>query len=179
MSRFSGKRPSAGLIVGVLALVMAIAGTAVAVPANNTKITKAMIRTIADNEINKLAPTLSVAGARSARTANTANSAKIATNVLSAMVLADGTMLGSIPGGATSTLHASLPAYVQYQVSFGRDLTGCTISASIADNTADPALGMVSVGVVDSTTLTVKTVNQQGNGAERPFYVQAVCPGSS
>jgi hypothetical protein len=176
MSRFSGKRPSAGVIIGVLALVMAIAGTAAAVPSNNTPITKATIRTIADNEINKLAPTLSVAGARSARTANTANSAKIATNVLSAMVQADGTMLGSIPGGATSTLHASLPQYVQYEVTFGRDITGCTISASIADNTADPPVGMIGVGVLDATTLTVDTASQPGKGAELPFYVQAICP---
>jgi hypothetical protein len=182
MFKVSGKRPSAGVIIGMLALVMAIAGPAIAGPATKNTLTKRQVTAIAANEIHKLAPSLSVKRARTAdaantantaNTASTANTAKIATNVLSANVLANGTMLGSISSGATSTLVA--PDGI-YNVTLGRDITGCTISASSADNTNDPAVGMVAVGVLNSTTLRVITLNQSGIGTQRSFYVHAICP---
>ncbi len=90
------------------------------------------------------------------------------------MVLADGTTLGSIPAGATS----SQAFQGIYLVKFGRDIAGCTISASLATNSNSliPP-GEVDVGVGDAKTLLVRTYNPDGSAASRAFYVQAVCPG--
>src|SRR5215211_2535000 len=78
-------RPSPGLLVAVLALVAAVAGTAVAGPAATTsKLGKKKVAKIADQEINKLAPGLSVAHAESANSAIHANTATDAENAASA-----------------------------------------------------------------------------------------------
>jgi hypothetical protein len=71
-----GWRPSSGVLVGVLALVAAVAGPAVAGPtATTSKLSKKKVVKIADQEINKLAPGLSVAHAESANTATNADRA--------------------------------------------------------------------------------------------------------
>ncbi len=180
MSRFSGWHPSAPMVVAVIALVMAIAGTAIAGSATQGKITKEKVKTIVGN----LAPSLDVNSAKTADrattaeladTAKTAETAKIATNVLSANVRADGTMLGSIPAGATSQ---AVVFKGLYGVTFTRDITGCTISASLATNSNSqiPA-GEVDVGVADAKTLLIQTSDSTGALASRAFYAQAVCPG--
>ena len=188
MSKLRRNRPSAGVIIGLLALVVAIAGTAIA-SAPQGKITKDKVKTIVQN----LAPSLDVNSANTANTANSANTAdsaktadmagsaktadtaKIATNVLSANVLANGTMLGSIPAGATVD-----PVAFQgiRGVKFPRDITGCTISASLATNSNSqiPA-GEIDVGVGSARELVIETYDSTGSLAFRAFYVQAVCPG--
>ena len=167
MRRPTSTRPSAAMVVAVVALAFAMAGSAVAGTSGlNKPISKSKVRSIANQEIVKAAPTLSVAEAK------TANTAKIATNILSANVLADGTMLGSIPSGASS----SKAATGDYRVNLGRSITGCTISASSANNGA-PALGIVGVGVIDANTLQVFTRSPANVVQDRPFYVQAICPG--
>ena len=107
-----------------------------------------------------------------ATAADTANSAKIAGNVYSANVNPDGTMLGSIPSGATSSKNAT----GDYRVSFGRAITGCTIAASLGATSV--RLGMVAVGVLDANTLQVFTRDETNTVADRGFYVQAICPAS-
>lgn len=167
MSRFTSTRPSAAIIVAVIAVAFAVVGTAVAgTNGLNAKITKSKVKKIADGQIAAAAPNLSVGSAKSADTA------KIASNILSANVLGDGTMLGSIPNGATS----SKVATGDYRVSFGRSITGCTISASPANNTG-PSLGFVAVGVASDAQLQVFTRSPTNVVADRPFYVQAICPG--
>jgi hypothetical protein len=80
-----GWRPSSGVLVGVLALVAAVAGTAVAGPgATTSKLSKKKVVKIADREINKLAPGLSVAHAQSANTATHADTATSADKAVSA-----------------------------------------------------------------------------------------------
>jgi len=175
--------------MGFLALVVALGGTAFAASGHpdshaakkkkSHALTAAKVKKIADAEIKRLAPTLSVSSAKSATTATTAttaasaNSAKIAGNVLSAMVQADGTMLGSIPGGATS----SKTALGTYSVGFGRSIAGCTISAAAANNTG-PHVAFVAVGVIDANTLDVFTRDATNTVNDEPFYVQAICPPS-
>jgi len=67
--------------VAVVALVAAVAGTAVADPvASTSAINKKKVKKIATKQINKLAPGLSVAEAETANSANTANSADSANN---------------------------------------------------------------------------------------------------
>jgi hypothetical protein len=173
--------------MGFMALVIALGGTGYAAtgtghPATDAKkkkksrtLTSSAVKKIADDEIKKLAPKLSVAKADSATTAgtaNTANSAKIATNVLSANVTSDGTMLGSIPAGATS----SKTNVGTYNVSFGRAITGCTIAAAAANNTG-PRVAFTAVGVADANNLIVFTRDPANTVADEPFYIQAICPG--
>jgi hypothetical protein len=69
MSKFL--KPTASIIVAVLALSIAMFGTAVAGPA----LTKGVVKKIAKKEIAKAAPTLVVAKAASATTATTATTA--------------------------------------------------------------------------------------------------------
>ena len=121
--------------------------------------------------------TLSVKSATSAprpRRRRSATTAKIAGNVYSANVQADGTMIGSIPAGATS----SKTALGTYSVSFGRSITGCTISAAAANNTG-PHVAFTAVGVIDADTLDVFTRDPTNTVVDEPFYVQAICPPSS
>ena len=63
-------RPSPALVVAVLALVAGVTGVAVAQPAGKKPVTKKKVVKIADKEINKLAPQLSVANAADAETLN-------------------------------------------------------------------------------------------------------------
>jgi hypothetical protein len=159
----------------MIALVMAIAGTAIAGSGSQQKITKGKVKAIATKQINSLAPGLNVKSAKtagSATTATTANSAKIATNFLSANVAADGTMIGSVPDGATSSKNAT----GDYRVNLGRDVTGCTLAASASSVNSGPSLGFVAVGVINGTTLQVFTRNTTNVVVDRPFNVQAICP---
>lgn len=181
---------SPGTVLAFIALVVALGGTGYAAtgraPSHDgnaaTKkkkkshtLTSSSVKKIADAEIQKLAPKLSVASAKSATTATTANSAntaKIATNLLSANVRSDGSMLGSIPAGATS----SRAALGDYRVSFNRSLAGCTIAAAAANNTG-PQLAFVAVGVTaDPSTLQVFTRAPTNTVTDEPFYVQVICP---
>ena len=88
MRRGNSSRPSPAIIVAVLALVAALAGTALAAPgASTSAISKKKVKKIATKQINELAPSLSVAHAdtaESASTAETANTANSATNAQSA-----------------------------------------------------------------------------------------------
>jgi hypothetical protein len=148
------------VILGVLAVVLAITVPALAGSTFNGKITKAKVRTIARNQVRKLAPELNV------------NEAKIATNVLSANVLGNGTVLRSIPSGATATRISE----GEYRVNLGREIADCTISTSAASN-GDPDNVVVGVGVADATTLSVRVATVSGfHVIDAPFYVQAICP---
>ena len=107
-----------------------------------------------------------------ATAADSANSAKIAANVYSANVRGDGSLLGSIPTGATS----SRTAVGDYRVNLGRAITGCTIAVSLSNTAVQ--IGMVGVGVIDANTLQVFTRDGTNNPADLGFYVQAICPAS-
>jgi hypothetical protein len=74
-------RPSPATIVAVLALVAALAGTAIAGPdATISALTRSKVKKIANKRINQLAPGLHVASADTATTANTATNANTAQN---------------------------------------------------------------------------------------------------
>src|SRR5215208_3490756 len=80
MTRSKGRRPSPAMIVAATALIVALAGTAMAAPTAIKSILnkqeKKQVKSIAKNQVNKLAPDLSVKHAKTATTANTANTAK-------------------------------------------------------------------------------------------------------
>ena len=65
MRRTIRSRPSPSIVVAALALTAAVAGTAVAAPtADTSALTKSKVKRIANKQINKAAPGLSVATAR-------------------------------------------------------------------------------------------------------------------
>ena len=75
MGKVRCKAPSPAMVVAIIALVLAVAGSAVAGIATVSVLTKKekkQTKTIADNEVNRLAPSLSV---KSADTANSAANA--------------------------------------------------------------------------------------------------------
>ena len=85
MRKLFSRRPSPAMIVAIIAVILALAGTATAAL---TKKDKKKVRGIADSEITKMAPGLSVANAANA--SNAANAAKAA----------DSDALGGVgPGG--------------------------------------------------------------------------------
>jgi hypothetical protein len=160
------------LVLATVALVVALAGSAIAGQSSFAKITKSKVRNIAGKVVDNAAPNLSVASANRAGTADTAG---IASNLFSANVAANGGMLGSIPTGATS--QRTQTGF--YTVDFGRPLNGCTISASLANNGPAAAnTGSISAGVnSQGTQLQVVIVNDPGTAnADRGFYAQIICP---
>jgi hypothetical protein len=108
--RKTSEMPSPALVMATLALVAAMTGAAVASPGGTTsKLTKSKVKKIANKQITKAAPGLSVAHANTAGTANTATGAENA-NALDGLdstafprIVATETVnrdLGSIPGNA-------------------------------------------------------------------------------
>ena len=73
-------RPSATSVIALVALVLAVGGSAVADPGPANKITKSTVRKIAVKQINKAAPTLAVASAVNATNATNATNAVNATD---------------------------------------------------------------------------------------------------
>jgi hypothetical protein len=84
MTKSKGRRPSPAMIVALVALVVALAGTAMAAPTAIKSILnkkeKKQANNIAKNQINALAPGLSVKHANTAGSADTAKRADVATN---------------------------------------------------------------------------------------------------
>jgi hypothetical protein len=178
MRRFPTTRPSPALIVAMIALVLALAGTALA-GGTAAKITKSKVKTIAAKQINKLAPGLEVNSAKTATTADsakTATTAGIASNILSANVLASGATLGSIPAGVTSSKVTGNPG--TYEVVFPRSIAGCNLSASAGSATSQlPVLVGVAPKVNVPNTVGVFTRSSANVASDQDFYVQAICPG--
>ena len=172
------KRPSAAMIVAVIALALGLTGSAIA---GGGILSKGKVRAVANKQISKRAPGLAVAAAKTAGTARSADTAKSAdtagraTNTHAAQVDADGTMLGSIPAGVTAKrFRAGV-----YAVTFNRPVAGCMISAALGSNdvTGPPgSANVVPAAVVDENSVGVTTFDAAGAEADRDFYVQMVCP---
>lgn len=166
--------PSAGLLVAMIALVAALGGTAIAGPA--AKLNKAKVKAIADQQIGKAAPSLSVASATNATNAANATNAeraKIATNIIAANVTGGGGTLGSIPGGVSSTR----TALGTYEVVFPRSIAGCNLSASPGSATSpSPVLVGVAPKAGVPTTVIVFTRNAGNVVSDQDFFVQVICP---
>jgi hypothetical protein len=193
MKFITRNRPSAAMIVAVLAVSLGLGGSAVAASGVLTKKQVKQVKRISDKQITKRAPGLAVASAKRADTAARADTAKNAdtatradtatsadtagraTNVYAANVNADGALLGSVPAGTTSErISAGI-----YRVTFTRPVTGCLISSAFGSN--DGAISAGSTGVIPVTNenpnrVAVATFNNAGATEDRDFYVQMVCP---
>lgn len=104
------------MIVAALALTVALGGTAIAAdPA--AKINKAKVKTIAKKQINKLAPGLDVANAKTADTADTATTAE---NTFGVSADNSGNITDSTIQGATLQKAANT-----FTWTFPRDVVAC------------------------------------------------------
>ena len=127
------RRPSPAMIVAIVALIAALGGTAIGA----AFVTKKQSKKIAANQVNKLAPGLSVASAKSADSAKHADSATSATsatsadtatkadNVMAAKVASDGTLLFAAQGGTSVQAHTGGSGV--YGVLFPRNIDNCAI----------------------------------------------------
>ena len=106
MMRARGAGTTAAMAVAVVALIFAVAGTAIAGPdAISSKISKSKVKKIAKKQINKAAPGLSVANAETAGSAATAANADAVNGQKVVKVLA------KIPVGSTDATIATFHGF--------------------------------------------------------------------
>lgn len=109
------RRPSPAMIVAAIALIVALAGTAMAAPTAIKSILnkkeKKQAKNIAKNQINALAPTLSVKHATTAGSADTAKRADVATKADDADALSGHTVVaaGDLDGPGFITTSSCTP----------------------------------------------------------------------
>ncbi len=104
---FTRGRPSPAIVLAVIALVFAMAGSAVAgTDALSNKITKSKVKKIAKKQINKAAPGLDV---KSAKTADKATNADNATNAANAANATNATNAAAVNNVAVNRFFAQVP----------------------------------------------------------------------
>jgi hypothetical protein len=165
-----GGRPSPALIVAVIALVAALAGTAVAADPSTRKITKSKVKTIAVKQINKAAPDLAVASADTAGSAD---------NVLWAVVAnGAGANDAALARAGQDGTTVSEPASPAVNVDFGRAVTECAwIATKGAVANATPLAGEITTeGVAaNPNAVQVRTRTSAGLAVQDSFHVQLIC----
>ncbi len=177
------RRPSPAMVIAIVALIAALGGTALA----GGFVTKKKAKKIARNQVNKLAPGLSVASAKHADSATSADSAKHADsatsatnatssdtakkadNVLAAKVSSGGTLLFAAQGGTSVQAHTGGSGV--YGVLFPRDISNCAIvpggQAGSREINAFQSAATNRVGVL--------TFNSAGAAADAAFSLVIVC----
>jgi hypothetical protein len=184
------RRTSPALVVAVMALIAAVAGAAVASPSAEKSakaVTPGKAKNIANTEITKRAPGLSVASAANANNAASANNASqlggtpasgYQKKVLFAVIDGgSGTINRSNVSGVT--LDTTGPVG-DWEIDFNSgNLDPCASTASLTDpgfSGTSPA-GEVSTGQgpVDADQIHVNTYNSAGTAADISFAVTVVC----
>ncbi len=170
------RRPSPAMVIAMVALLAALGGTAVGAKVLNKK----KVKNIANNEITKRAPGLSVASANRANSAATADKAN---NVLSASVGGGCTVNEATQPGTTATTASSTPpASSACNVDFSRNVTACTYVATIGEaGGGESSRGFVTTAetVGNPEAVFVRTTNLADTFAIRPFHLQWSAEGST
>jgi hypothetical protein len=201
MRRIMGSRPSPAIVVAILALVAGVTGVAIAQPVAKKPVTKKKAKKIADKEINKLAPGLSVANADTAGSAGSADSATNSSQLggLGAgsyqkrvrWAFVNGATIGAQSGGITAEANTGVGCTTGcYYLDFGSSQAGkaivATPSATVAgvDNTVVTALcggtgnpggfACTAPGTNDTSHIFVQTANAAGSPRNRAFYVAVI-----
>ena len=168
-------RPSPAMIVAVLALTLALAGSAIAAPdASLTALSKAQVKRIAkkvaNKQITKRAPGLSVAHAKTADNATNAQNATNATNATNItgansknLPIAYGTATGGVTAvtgvGGTRTTSAASSGTGFRTITFTGNFSGITAnSITFVVNTPDSDAFTTCSGDNDTTTVTATTL---------------------
>jgi hypothetical protein len=129
---------SPAILVAILALVAALAGTAIAGPTATVSVSKKKVKKIAKKQaikqINKLAPALSVASAETANTADTAGSAATAGNAKTVGNRSVKKVFIKIPIGATRTVGTFGPFTIRGTCDGSGDVENLVVSSSVNDS---------------------------------------------
>ena len=84
---------------------------------------------------------------------------------------------GAAIGNARTVEHLS--GSNEYRLDFGRDLTGCIYSATLAAVQSGPTVDQPEAGRItvatDGARVLVRTFGASGNAAEQPFHISAGC----
>jgi hypothetical protein len=161
--------PSPALIVSIVALVLALTGSAIAGQATISALTgsdKKKVKKIADKRITARAPNLSVKGAE---TANTANGVA---GEFFAVVNPDGTLARG--RGSVSSRRANLG---QYYVAIGRDPNPCFFVATLGGTPTADTSGQIAALMDPGATNEVFVVTRDTAGAtaDRTFSLYVRC----
>jgi hypothetical protein len=164
------RRPSPALVISIVALVVALTGTAVAGVATISKLSKSekrKVRGLADQEIDKKAPGLAV------------KSASVAGDVTNQMwaVVSGSAHLVRATGGITG-VERNLSDPGKYVVTTNRDLSNCYFLGSIGGPDADVgAVAEISVNPISSASnqLFVHTGSPSANNEDHGFTLLIRC----
>ena len=195
MTSSKGRRPSPAMIVALAALVVALAGTAMAAPTAIKSILnkkeKKQVKNISKNQVNALAPGLSVKHADTAGSADTAKSADSAKRADDADALSGTTIVasgdlegpGGLPAGtcvakskdapgAAAGDHVLITAangWPTYKVNMTARVTTDTVTYEICNETAAlQNFGTAPPGEVPGLQI-VRASACQRDGGVRPF----------
>jgi hypothetical protein len=172
------RRPSAGAVIGFIALLVALGGAAYADNKGPD------VGTVDLKQGAVTAPKLHTDAVRTAKIADDAvTGAKVdestlgpvpsagkALNILAATVRADGTLARASQQGSTSARNGE----GSYTVDFGVNISACTYVASLGGLEGQPS-GNVSTSVSTANAVAVQTFNANGTAADRAFSLSVIC----
>jgi hypothetical protein len=162
-------RPSSAILVAIVALVVALGGSAVAEVATTSKLSKKekkQIKKIARKQAKKLDKKIELTPGDPA-------------SKLWAVVDTDGSLVrGS--GGATSAQLFKPTVDGAYEVDFGQDVTDCALIAALGRVDAadsNPAPGEIGVAYRNGNAQAtfVKTLDSGGSEADQSFHLAVFC----
>jgi hypothetical protein len=158
------KAPSPAMVVACVALIVALAGTAVAAGV----LTKKKVKKISNQQISKQAPNLDVKSAKTAAKADNVLWARVAYSNDTPSVTSSS---GGITGNGENITGTP-------RLSFPRDMTNCAVTANVANSGgAQNELGMRQSNTSEGA-LVVLSMWRTDNGAtaRSNFNVIATCP---
>jgi hypothetical protein len=163
--------PSPAILIATLALVAAVAGTAVAESGLNAN-TSASAKKTAKKALKKAKKANQTAKGAQASADDAQASADDATP-LTAVVAADGSVARGT--GVTST-NAKLSGSGLYTVEFDRSLSDCVWVAQIGNGNSTPTIyGEMSTWAESPNGIFVQTASSAGVLADRPFHLIVHC----
>jgi hypothetical protein len=163
--------PSPAILIAILALVAAVAGTAVAESGLNAN-TSASAKKTAKKALKKAKKANQTAKGAQASADDAQASADDATP-LTAVVAADGSVARGT--GVTST-NAKLGGSGLYTVEFDRSLSDCVWVAQIGNGNSTPTIyGEMSTWAESPNGIFVQTASSAGVLADRPFHLIVHC----
>jgi hypothetical protein len=184
------RRPSPSIVVAIVAVVVAMAGTAVAGVATISKISGKTVKksSLPGNRIKKdtvtgqqvkestLGTVPNATNAANATNAGNATTADRATNVISALINSNNTVISSVPAGAVS-METPQPGTGLYGVIFNRPIAGCTWFPTVGSDDFIATNG--DVGAVpragNPNALFVARLNTSNALTNADFSIQLVC----
>ncbi len=179
MIRRNGRRPSAGAVIAVIALVFALAGGAYAAQELSKKQVTKIAKKQANKQINKREAGLNVNSAKTA--ANADRLGGKTAGELSLWVSWD--TLGDVQNSSGNVTVTKLTGDDgRYKATFPIDVSKCGINANggiapSADDSANfgPSMAMVAPDANDPKAVQVEISNDNGNEQNSPGYLTVQC----